>query len=80
MKPDFSLLQDQILPAARLRPQTATDRNAANKELDSKHPSKILKGAKCEVGYDKQGNRMLNFNFMDQSYEYRSSAIKGQIK
>ena len=53
MKPDFSLLHDQILPAARLRPQTANDRNAANKELDQKHPSKIKKGAKCEVGYDK---------------------------
>jgi hypothetical protein len=44
---------------------TAVDRNAANKELDDKHPSKALKTANCNVGYDKAGNRMLSFGFKD---------------
>ena len=49
-----------------MRPDSAVDRAAANKDLDPKHPAKNLKAANCLQVVDKKGQKCLKFTFMGQ--------------
>ena len=46
-----------------MRPESAVAKTAQNKEVDAKHPAKILKAAKCEMTTDEKGKKYIKFEF-----------------
>ena len=46
-----------------MRPESAVAKIAEDKDVDAKHPFKVIKASKCEMVTDKQGKKFIKFAF-----------------